>query len=78
LCGGLQDKILSFLAGYHGKCNKIALFCKMYTSPSYNILMFVTTLSDFILVTPLPIVVIAAASRYQHYGVHDEQGNLLL
>ena len=29
-------------------------------------------------VTPIPIVVISVASRYQHYGILDEQGNLSL
>ena len=69
LCGRLQDKILSFLVGYHGKCNKICLYSAkciqghhaIYTVP---ILIFVTIWQHYLisfLVTPLPIVVIAAA-----------------
>ena len=34
--------------------------------------------THFSLVTPLPIVVTAVASRYQQYGVRDESGNFLL
>ena len=32
----------------------------------------------FFAATPIPIVVISVASRYQHYGILDEQGNLSL
>lgn len=52
-----------------------SLYCETYTDTlSYHIICFHLSFA----VTPIPIVVISLASRYQYYGILDEQGNLSL